>query len=248
MSRGTALVTGAGRGIGAACARRLATDGWDIALTYGNDAEPAEAVAEEVRAAGRAAAVHRLEARTDDAAEVVALAEGALGPLGVAVLNAGLTRDGIALRMSDEAWDEVIDVNLTGTFRAARAVLRGMLKRRSGSIVVISSVVGRLGNAGQVNYAASKAGLGGMVRSLAREAAARGVRVNSVEPGFIQTRLTDVLDDDQREALLSATALGRLGTPEDVAGPVSFLCSEAATYITGTALQVDGGLDMAGLA
>lgn len=248
MSRGTALVTGAGRGIGAACARRLAADGWDIALTYGNDAEPAEAVAEEIRAAGRSASVHRLEARTDDAAEIVAQAEDALGPLGAAVLNAGLTRDGIALRMSDEAWDEVIDVNLTGTFRAARAVLRGMLKRRAGSIVVISSVVGRLGNAGQVNYAASKAGLGGMVRSLAREAAGRGVRVNSVEPGFIQTRLTDVLDDDHREALLDATALGRLGTPEDVAGPVAFLCSDASTYITGAALQVDGGLDMGGMA
>lgn len=244
MSTGTALVTGAGRGIGAACARRLAADGWAVALTYGNDAGPAEETASDIRGAGGTAEVYRLEARTDDAAAVVSAAEEALGPLGAAVLNAGLTRDGVAMRMSDDAWGEVIDVNLTGTFRAARAVLRGMLKRRAGSIVVVSSVVGRLGNAGQVNYAASKAGLGGMVRSLARESAARGVRVNAVEPGFVQTRLTDVLSDDHREALLNATALGRLGAPEDIAGPVAFLCSPESAFVTGASLAVDGGLDM----
>ena len=248
MSPGTALVTGGGRGIGAACARRLATDGWDVALTWGNDAEPAEAVAAEIRESGRAAAAFRLEARADDPAEVLATVEDALGPIGAAVLNAGLTRDGVALRMSDDAWDEVVAVNLTGSFRAARAVLRGMLKRRAGSIVVISSIVGRAGNPGQVNYAASKAGLGGMARSLAREAGGRGVRINTVEPGFIQTRLTDVLADDQREALLAATGLGRLGTPEDVAGPVAFLCSDRSAFITGATLAVDGGLEMAGAA
>ncbi len=160
------------------------------------------------------------------------------------VLNAGITRDGLAVRMSAEDWSAVIDTNLSGAFYTARPALRGMLRRRAGSIVAVSSVVGIIGNAGQVNYAAAKAGLLGMVRALAREAGSRGVRVNAVAPGYITTDMTAELSDAQREGLLAQTPLGRLGTPEDVAASVAFLCSPAAAFITGATLSVDGGLAM----
>jgi 3-oxoacyl-[acyl-carrier protein] reductase len=235
-------VTGASRGIGAACALRLARDGYDVALTYARDAGAAEAVACRVRALGRASSIHRLEARDDRAAETVTEAEDALGPIDAAVLNAGITRDGPALRMRGEAWREVIDVNLTGTWRAARAAIDAMTPRGRGTVVALSSIVGRLGNAGQANYAASKAGIIGLVRALAAEAAADGITVNAVAPGYIVTRLTDVLEPAQRERLLTATPLGRLGEPEDVAGPVAYLCSDRARFVTGTVLAVDGGL------
>jgi 3-oxoacyl-[acyl-carrier protein] reductase len=238
-----ALVTGASKGIGAACAVALAERGFDVGLTYADDRAGAEATAERVAAAGRRALVHRAEARDPEAAPaMVAAAEEALGPLDALVANAGITRDGPAVRMTGAAWRDPIDVNLTGTMAAARAALRGMLRRRSGSIVAVSSVVGVQGNAGQANYAASKAGIIGLVRALAREAGPRGVRINAVAPGYVTTRLTDVLDDEHRGHLLSATALGRLGTPEDVAGPIAFLCSPDAAFVTGTVLAVDGGL------
>lgn len=236
-------MTGAGRGIGAACAERLAQDGFDVALTYAQDEASAEAVAERVRAGGRRALVHRLEARDEGGAEAaVAAVERELGPLEAVVANAGLTMDGPALRMTAEVWRTPIAVNLTGTFTLARACLPGMMERGRGAIVAMSSVVGLQGNAGQANYAASKAGMIGLVRTLAREAGPSGVRVNAVAPGFIATRLTDVLSDEHRGHLLSATALGRLGAPADIAGPVSFLCSPAASFITGSVLSVDGGL------
>jgi 3-oxoacyl-[acyl-carrier protein] reductase len=238
-----ALVTGASKGIGAACAVALARRGYDVALTYAEDLAGAEHTAAQVARAGGRTLVRRAEARDwDDAAAVVAEAEEALGPLDALVANAGITRDGPAVRMTGEAWREPIDVNLTGTMSVARAALRGMMRRRAGSIVTISSVVGVMGNAGQANYAASKAGIIGLTRALAREAGARGVRVNAVAPGYITTRLTDVLADEHRDHLLGATALGRLGSPEDVAGPVAFLCSDASAFITGTVLAVDGGL------
>jgi 3-oxoacyl-[acyl-carrier protein] reductase len=235
-------VTGASRGIGAACALRLARDGYDVALTYARDADAAEDVAGRVRALGRAASIHRLEARDGRAGETVAEAQDALGPIDAAVLNAGITRDGPVLRMRGEAWREVIDVNLTGTWWAARAALDAMAPRGRGTVVALSSIVGRLGNAGQANYAASKAGIIGVVRALAVEAAADGVRVNAVAPGYIVTRLTDALEPAHRERLLAATPLGRLGEPEDVAGPVAYLCSDRARFVTGTVLAVDGGL------
>jgi 3-oxoacyl-[acyl-carrier protein] reductase len=166
------------------------------------------------------------------------------GELDILVNNAGLTRDGLIARMSDEDWDAVIETNLRGTFHTCRAVARGMMKRRRGSIVNISSIVGVHGNAGQTNYSASKAGIIGFTKALARELGQRGVRANVVAPGYVDTRLTQVLEEELRTAMLTSTPLGRLGDPEDVAGAVRFLCSDEASFITGEVLLVDGGLGM----
>lgn len=240
-----ALVTGASRGIGAACAVALAGAGFDVGVGYVNDEAGAKATAAAVEAAGRRA--HIVQGDISDAAQAEALVTGteeALGPLDALVLNAGITRDGLMMRMSDDDWDAVLRTNLSGSFFTARAALRGMMKRRSGSIVAVSSVVGMMGNAGQANYAAAKAGVIGLTKSLAKEAGGRGVRANAVAPGYITTDMTAGLSDDVRDTLLSHTPLGRLGTPEDVAATVTFLCTDAAAFITGTVIPVDGGLAM----
>ena len=232
----TALVTGGSRGIGRAIALELGRAGASVVVGYRSGAEEAEGVASE--AGGRA-----VQADVGDPDEAKRLVEEA-GDLDVLVNNAGVTRDGLIARMSDEDWRAVIDTNLGGVFHTCRAAARGMMRRRAGSIVNLSSVVGLHGNPGQTNYAASKAGIVGLTKSLARELGSRGVRVNAIAPGYISTALTDVLPEEVRGMLLANTPLGRLGDPDDVAGAVRFLCSDEASFITGAVLLVDGGLGM----
>jgi 3-oxoacyl-[acyl-carrier protein] reductase len=232
----TALVTGASRGIGRAIAAELAAAGATVVVGYRSGQEEAEALAAEI--GGRA--IQADVSSPDDARRLVEEA----GDLDILVNNAGLTRDGLLARMSDEDWRTVIDTNLSSVFYTCRAVTRPMMKKRAGSIVNISSVVGVHGNWGQTNYGASKAGIIGFTKSLARELGSRNVRANVVAPGYVKTQLTDVLPEDATAAMLQNTPLGRLGEPEDVAGAVRFLCSEAASFITGEVLLVDGGLGM----
>lgn len=241
----TAIITGASRGIGAACARALAADGWDLGLTYATDRNGAEAVAREIRDGGREAAVARAVAEDPGSVrDAVQELTARLAPPDAVVVNAGTTRDGLSVRMSGEDWRAPIAVNLSGTAETIRAVAGDMLGAGAGSIVALTSIVGVHGNAGQANYAASKAGIIGLVRTLAREFGPDGVRINAVAPGYIATRLTDVLPDDQRAELQRRTSLGRLGDPDDVAGPVAFLCSRRSAFMTGTVLMVDGGLTL----
>jgi 3-oxoacyl-[acyl-carrier protein] reductase len=231
-----ALVTGASRGIGRAIALELAGAGASVVVSYRTAADEAENLASEI--GGRA-----VQADVSDPASATALVEDA-GDLDILVNNAGVTRDGLLVRMSDEDWRTVIDTNLASCFYTCRAVTRGMMRKRAGSIVNISSIVGLRGNWGQTNYAASKAGIVGFTKSLARELGSRNVRANVVVPGYVKTQLTDVLPDEATKAMLENTPLGRLGDPEDVAGAVRFLCSEDAAFITGAVLRVDGGLGM----
>jgi 3-oxoacyl-[acyl-carrier protein] reductase len=214
----------------------LGRAGAEVVVGYRSGGEEAEAVAKE--AGGRA--VQADVAEPDEAKRLVEEA----GELDILVNNAGLTRDGLLARMSDEDWRDVIETNLSSVFYTCRAVTRAMMKKRAGSIVNVSSIVGLHGNWGQTNYGASKAGIIGFTKSLARELGSRNVRANVVAPGYVNTRLTDVLPDEAREAMLANTPLGRLGDPEDVAGAVRFLCSDEASFITGEVLLVDGGLGM----
>ncbi len=231
-----ALVTGGSRGIGRAIALELGRAGAEVVVGYRTGRDEAEAVAEEI--GGRA-----VEADVSDAESAAALVEAA-GDVDVLVNNAGLTRDGLLVRMSDEDWRTVIDTNLSSVFYTCRAAARPMMRKRSGTIVNISSIVGVHGNWGQTNYAASKAGIIGFTKSLARELGSRNVRANVVAPGYVTTQLTDVLPEEATQAMLTNTPLGRLGDPEDVAGAVRFLCSDAAKFVTGDVLLVDGGLGM----
>jgi 3-oxoacyl-[acyl-carrier protein] reductase len=232
----TALVTGGSRGIGRAIAAGLAEAGATVVIGYRSGADEAAEVAGGI--GGRA-----VQADVSDPDEAKHLVEEA-GDVDVLVNNAGVTRDGLLARMSDEDWKTVLETNLGGTFNTCRAVIRGMMKRRSGSIVNVSSIVGVHGNPGQTNYSASKAGIIGFTKALARELGSRGVRANVVAPGYISTRLTNDLPQELQQAMLASTPLGRFGDPEDVAGAVRFLASDAAAFVTGEVLLVDGGLGM----
>lgn len=237
----TALVTGASGGIGADIARALYAAGATVGLS-GTRTGPLEELAAEL---GERA--HVLACNLSVAEEVEGLikrASEAMGSVDILVNNAGITRDGLMMRMSDDDWNSVIDVNLTSTFRLCRAAIRGMMKSRWGRIVNISSVVGATGNPGQVNYAASKAGMVGLSKSLAAEVASRGITVNSVAPGFIETAMTDKLNDAQRAGILGAVPAGRMGKPQEIAAAVLFLASDEAGYVTGSTLHVNGGMAM----
>jgi len=235
----TAFITGSTRGIGLATARALHAAGAKVAIV-GRELERARAVAEEL--GDRAVPLACDVAHADQVDAAIAGAERALGPIDVLVNNAGLARDNILLRLTEADWDAVLDANLKGAFHTTRAVIKGMMKRRSGRIINISSIVGIIGNKGQANYAASKAGLIGFTKSIAKEYASRGVLANCIAPGFIETDMTRALPDEARASLLEDIALGRLGRPEDVAGAVLFLASDLAGYITGQVLVVDGGM------
>jgi len=241
-----ALVTGASQGIGRACALALAQAGAAVVLVARNEVKLAEAVAE-IEAAGGQAAAFPLDVASEDSIKAGAKAVlERFGKVEILVNNAGITRDGLMMAMKRADWDTVLGTNLTGAFLLTQAVLRPMLKNRWGRIVNISSVVGRTGQAGQVNYAASKAGLIGLTRSLAREVASRGITVNAVAPGYIETPMTAVLDEKQRTAMMAQIPLGRAGTDAEIAQAVAFLVSDAAGYITGHVLDVNGGMFMGG--
>jgi 3-oxoacyl-[acyl-carrier protein] reductase len=241
-----ALVTGASQGIGRACALELARAGAHVALAARNEAKLA-AVKAEIEAAGGEAEAFALDVSSEES--IKAGAKAAIeryGKVEILVNNAGITRDGLMMAMKRADWDDVLGTNLTGAFLLTQALLRPMLKNRWGRIVNISSVVGRTGQAGQVNYAASKAGLIGLTRSMAREVASRGITVNAVAPGYIETPMTAVLDEKQRSAMMAQIPLGRPGTDGDIAQAVAFLASDAASYITGHVLDVNGGMFMGG--
>ena len=242
-----ALVTGSARGIGQAIALKLAEVGADVVV---NDiaaaADSLESVAAEIKALNRQSlAVTADVSSPDDVTRLVETAASTFGRIDILVNNAGVTRDQLIMRMSDEDWDTVLNIDLKSAFLCTRAVLRYMLKQRWGRIVSIASVVGIIGNAGQANYASAKAGIIGLTRSIAKEVGSRGITANAIAPGYIQTKMTEQLDDKQKQELLRHIPLGSLGTPRDVAEAVAFLASEEARYITGQVLNVDGGMAMA---
>jgi 3-oxoacyl-[acyl-carrier protein] reductase len=243
LSGRVALVTGASRGIGAAVALKLASAGAAVAVNYAGSAGAAQDVVDRIAAGGgRAIALQADVGDPEAAAGLVESVLRELGGLDIVVNNAGITRDGLLMRMSDEDWSAVITTNLTGVFNVTRSASRHLMKQRSGSIVNITSVVGLVGNAGQVNYSAAKAGVVGLTKSVARELASRGVRANAIAPGFIETDMTAELSESIRSSTVDQIALGRFGSADDVANAVAFLASDDACYITGQTLAVDGGM------
>ena len=245
MEGRTALVTGGGRGIGRAIAVRLAKGGAKVAVSYRSNDEAAAETAKLVRDAGAECETFKSDVGSaEDVKALVAALGEAFGPVEILVNNAGTTRDNIMMRMKDAEFDEVIETNLKGTYLCTRAVLRGMVRARWGRIVNLSSVVGLMGNAGQANYAASKAGIIGMTKSIAREVANRGITANAVAPGYVETELTGGLSEEIKGRVLEQIPVGRFGDPEDVAEVVAFLVGDGAAYVTGQTIAVDGGMVM----
>lgn len=243
LSGQVALVTGAARGIGRATTAALAQAGASVAINYQSSGEAAQELADSLGSTGVKLATVRAD--VSDAGQVEAMmkqVQAELGPVSILVNNAGITRDGLVMRLSEEDFDQVLATSLRGAFLCSRAVARGMMKAHSGVIINVSSVIGRRGNAGQANYAAAKAGLIGLTKSLARELGPRGVRVNAVAPGYVETDMTTVLPDELKQQILAKTPLGRLASPEEIAGVIAFLASPQAAYITGATIPVDGGL------
>lgn len=242
----TCLITGSSRGLGRAMALELAAQGYGVAVHYVQSSQAAKEVAKELRAMGAEAEVFGADVSLPEACKaLVGEVTAALGGVDVLVNNAGVTRDGLAMRMKDADWSAVIDTNLSSAFYLSRAALRKMVQRRWGRIINISSVVGLMGNVGQANYVASKAGLIGLTKALAREYAAKGVTVNAVAPGFIESDMTEGLSEEVKKAYLATIPAGRFGRPEEVAKAVAFLAGEGAAYISGQTLTVDGGMVMA---
>ena len=240
-----ALVTGGSRGIGRAIALKLAENGADVAINYAGNTAAAEEVKAAIEQMGRKALLIQCSvADTDGVQAMVNQVVKELGRLDILVNNAGITRDGLLMRMKEADWDDVMNTNLKGVYNCSKAVMRTMMKQKSGRIVNMASVVGEMGNAGQANYAAAKAGVIGFTKSLAKEVASRGITVNAIAPGFIATDMTRVLSDDQKAEMARTIPLGRAGQPEDVANAVLFLVSDEAAYITGQVLNVDGGMVM----
>lgn len=240
-----ALVTGGSRGIGRAIALTLAEHGADVAINYAGNTAAAEEVKGAIEGMGRKAIlVQGSVADTDGVQAIVNQVVKELGRLDILINNAGITRDGLLMRMKEADWDAVLETNLKGVYNCSKAVMRTMMKQKSGRIVNMASVVGEMGNAGQANYAAAKAGVIGFTKSLAKEVASRGITVNAVAPGFIATDMTSVLTDEQKAEMARTIPLGRVGQPQDVANAVLFLVSEEAAYITGQVLNVDGGMVM----
>lgn len=241
-----AVVTGASRGIGRAIALELAAHGAKVVVNYSGSVGLADAVVEEIKGAGgEAIAVQANVADADSVQSLMKMAIDTFGSLDILVNNAGITRDNLLMRMKEEEWDDVLNTNLKGVFLCTKAVTRQMMKQRAGRIINISSIVGVAGNAGQANYVAAKAGVIGLTKTCAQELASRNILVNAIAPGFITTEMTDALPEELKEAMLKQIPLARLGQPEDIAKAVAFFASNAANYITGQTLQIDGGMVMA---
>lgn len=245
MERKVALITGANTGIGQVIAIELAKDGYDILLNYVFDEDAANRVKKDIEALGvKCELLYADVSHYEEVEVMMAKAFEVFGRIDLLVNNAGITRDNLILRMSEKEFDDVLNVNLKGTFNCSKHIARKMLKQRTGTIINISSIVGVTGNAGQVNYSASKAGIIGITKSLAKEFAARNIRVNAIAPGFIKTTMTDNMPEKAREEMMASIPLSRLGTPQDIADLVVFLASDKASYITGQVISINGGLSM----